>query len=114
MDDCIFCKIARKEVPAKLIYEDEQVVAFHDINPQAPIHILLVPRKHIASLHDCAEADAALMGHGLIVARNLAEREKLTGSGYRVVLNTGEGAGQSVFHIHFHLLGGRNFKWPPG
>ncbi|HEY2932022.1 MAG TPA: histidine triad nucleotide-binding protein [Acidobacteriota bacterium] len=114
MDNCLFCKISTKEIQAKLAYEDERVVAFYDINPQAPTHILVVPRKHIASLHDCTEDDAALMGHALIVAKNLAEKQKLSGSGYRVVLNTGQGAGQSVFHIHFHLLGGRSFKWPPG
>ncbi len=114
MSDCIFCKILHKEIPAQFVFEDDQTFAIRDINPQAPFHILVMPKKHVASLHDCSSSDEAILGHTLSVARNLAEKEGLQKSGYRVVLNTGAGAGQSVFHIHFHLLGGRPMKWPPG
>jgi histidine triad (HIT) family protein len=114
MSDCIFCKILRKEIPAQFVFEDEEIFAIRDVNPQAPTHILVLTKKHIASLHDCSAGEEALLGHALTVARNLAEKEGLHRSGYRVVLNTGAGAGQSVFHIHVHLLGGRPMKWPPG
>lgn len=97
-----------------MVFEDDQTVAFRDINPQAPTHILVVPKRHIASLHDCSPEEEVLLGHVLRVTRNVAEKEGLQESGYRVILNTGAGAGQSVFHIHFHLLGGRLMSWPPG
>ena len=113
MDDCLFCKIGRKEIPAKLVYEDDEVFAFEDIHPQAPTHILLCPRKHMVSLTEAATPDAALLGRLQLIAAKIAGERKLTG-GYRTVINNGEGAGQSVFHIHLHLLGGRNFRWPPG
>ena len=114
MQDCIFCKILRKEIPARVVSEDDDTIAIRDINPQAPTHILVIPKRHIAALHDCSAEDDLLMGRCLRVARDLADKEGLHKSGYRVVLNTGEGAGQSVFHIHFHLLGGRPMRWPPG
>ncbi|HEY3128408.1 MAG TPA: histidine triad nucleotide-binding protein [Acidobacteriota bacterium] len=113
MQDCIFCKILRKEIPAQIVFEDDRTFAIRDVNPQAPTHILVMPKKHVASLHDCS-SEESMLGHVLCIARNLAEHEGLHKTGYRVVLNTGAGAGQSVFHIHFHLLGGRPMKWPPG
>ncbi|HEY8712574.1 MAG TPA: histidine triad nucleotide-binding protein [Thermoanaerobaculia bacterium] len=113
-DRCLFCRIATGEIPAKKIYEDDHVIAFHDINPQAPTHVLVVPRKHIASLDEMSDADAQIVGNVLLRAAQIARDQQLTSDGYRVVVNTGEAAGQTVFHIHFHLLGGRNFGWPPG
>ena len=112
--DCLFCKIIAKEIPSKTVYEDDEAVAFEDINPQAPTHILVLPRKHIAGLNDLAAADAALVGHLHLVAAKLARERGIADSGYRTVLNTGRGAGQSVFHLHLHLLGGRGMRWPPG
>ena len=110
--NCLFCKIARREIPSELIHEDTEAVAFRDIHPQAPTHILIVPKKHIEKHADLSTQDKALLGHLHEVARTLAVREKL--SDYRLVLNNGAGAGQSVWHLHLHLLGGRNFSWPPG
>ena len=111
--DCLFCKISRKEIPAKLVYEDDEVFAFEDINPQSPAHILICPRKHFASLDEATADDQALLGKLQLVAAELARQKQLT-SGYRTVFNTGKGAGQTVFHLHLHLLGGRTFRWPPG
>jgi histidine triad (HIT) family protein len=111
--DCLFCKIAAKQIPAKLVYEDADLFAFQDVNPQAPVHILICPRKHFASLDEAQARDQAVMGKLLLVAAQLARERNLTG-GYRTVFNTGAGAGQSVFHLHLHLLGGRSFHWPPG
>ena len=113
MSDCLFCKIAAGEIPAKMAYEDDDLIAFHDISPQAPVHLLVVPRRHIASLDEADDGDAALLGKILLTLRRLA-RELRVESGYRVVNNCGAPAGQSVFHIHFHLLGGRPLGWPPG
>jgi histidine triad (HIT) family protein len=113
MEDCLFCKIAKKEIPAKLVYEDADIFAFEDIQPQAPNHILICPRKHLISLTEATEEDAAMLGKLQLVAAKLAGERSLT-SGYRTVLNNGRGAGQSVFHLHLHLLGGRDFRWPPG
>ena len=112
--DCLFCKIIQKEIPAQIVHEDELCVAFEDINPQAPVHILILPRKHLAGLNDAAPEDAPLLGHLHVVASRLAQEKGIAEGGYRTVFNTGAGAGQSVFHIHLHLLGGRNFSWPPG
>ena len=114
MADCIFCKIAKKEIPSKIIYEDDKMVAFEDINPQAPTHTLLIPKKHIETLNHLQEEDAELMGYLMLKAKVIAEEKGLDKKGYRVVANCLESAGQSVFHIHFHLLGGRAFGWPPG
>lgn len=113
MSDCVFCRIGRKEAPAKIVYEDPEIFAFEDLHPQAPTHILVCPRKHLASLQDSAAEDVAVLGQMLLVAAQLARERRLTG-GYRTVLNNGPGAGQSVFHVHLHLLGGRAFRWPPG
>lgn len=112
-ENCLFCKIAEKKIPAQLVYEDADVFAFEDINPQAPTHILICPRKHFASLDAAQPEDQALIGKLLLVAAQFARERKLT-AGYRTVFNTGAGAGQSVFHLHLHLLGGRPFRWPPG
>ena len=113
-DRCLFCRIVNGDITAKKVFEDDQVVAFNDINPQAPTHVLVVPRRHIASLDAMTEADAATIGTLLIRAAALARDLHLESDGYRLVANTGEAAGQTVFHVHFHLLGGRNFGWPPG
>lgn len=112
--DCIFCKIAKKEIPAKVIYEDEKVVAFHDINPQAPYHILVIPKKHLSTLLDLTEEDKDLIGHIYLVINRLAQDLGFAERGYRVVVNCKEEAGQTVFHLHFHLLAGRTMGWPPG
>ena len=111
--DCLFCKIGDKKIPSKLVYEDDDVFAFEDISPQAPTHVLICPRKHFASLDAAGEADQALLGKLQLVAAQLARKRNLL-EGYRTVLNNGSGAGQTVFHLHLHLLGGRSFRWPPG
>jgi histidine triad (HIT) family protein len=112
--NCLFCRIAAGEIPAGIIYQDERAVAFNDINPQAPVHALVIPRQHIESLGGASENDSALLGHLLQVAARVAREQGLSESGYRTVANTGAGAGQSVFHLHFHVLGGRPLSWPPG
>lgn len=114
MTDCLFCKIVSGDVPATLIYEDEQVVAFNDINPQAPHHILIIPRQHIVSALDLTSDDDALIGHIHQVAVRLAEKYGFAEDGFRIVNNCNEAGGQTVWHLHFHLLGGRNMGWPPG
>ncbi len=114
MEGCIFCRIIAKEIGSKIAYEDEEVVAFHDINPQAPVHVLIVPRRHIPTLNEATEDDVSVLGKMLLVAQKLAKELGVADSGYRLVLNTNRGAGQSVFHTHIHLLGGRIFHWPPG
>lgn len=115
MADCIFCKIARKEIPSSLVYEDETVVAFKDLEPQAPVHVLVIPKKHIESLLALTDEDKALVGHILAdVVPQLARELGVSEKGFRVVANTGEEGGQSVKHLHFHLLGGRSMQWPPG
>jgi len=111
--DCIFCKIAAGEIPAKIEHADEDIVAFHDINAAAPVHLLVIPRRHIASLAETTDAEAPLLGRIVSVARQLAAKFELD-SGYRVVINCREDGGQSVPHIHLHLLGGRRLGWPPG
>ena len=112
--DCIFCKIVAGEIPAGKVYEDERAVAFRDINPQAPTHALVIPREHIASLKDADESHEALLGHLLLVAARVAREAGHAESGFRTVINNGAGAGQSVFHVHVHVLGGRALTWPPG
>lgn len=112
MSKTLFQQIADGEIPAEIVYEDDRAVAFRDINPQAPTHILVVPRKPIPRADEIEESDAALVGHLFVVAKQVAADEDL--SDYRLVMNNGEGAGQSVFHIHLHLLGGRSMQWPPG
>jgi len=113
-DRCLFCRIANGEITARKVYEDDDVFAFEDINPQAPTHVLIIPRKHISSLDDLGDGDAAVIGTTLARAADIARNLHLNGDGYRLVVNTGEAAGQTVFHVHFHILGGRNFGWPPG
>lgn len=110
---CIFCRIATKELSSKIVYEDADVVAFSDLTPQAPTHVLVIPKRHIASLDEANEADAAVMGAMLLAAKKVAELARLY-SGYRVVTNCGPDAGQSVSHLHLHVLGGRSMAWPPG
>jgi histidine triad (HIT) family protein len=112
-ENCLFCKIGAKKIPAKLVYEDDEVFAFEDIAPQAPVHILICPRKHFVTLHDATVEDQSLLGKLQLVAAKLAKERNLL-SGYRTVFNNGAGASQSVFHLRLHLLGGRNFRWPPG
>ncbi|HXT15541.1 MAG TPA: histidine triad nucleotide-binding protein [Gemmatimonadaceae bacterium] len=111
-DDCLFCRIVRHEIPAKLVREDADCIAFRDINPQAPVHVLVVPREHVASLNDAK--DAAMIGRLSLIAAEIARAEGIAESGYRTVINTNGAAGQTVFHIHLHLLGGRDMGWPPG
>ena len=113
MSDCIFCCIVRYGIPAQIVQEDQHTVAFRDINPQAPTHILVIPRQHLESLDQCSQADPAILGHLLLMVQQIARDENLR-SGYRVVINNGSEAGQTVFHLHLHLLGGRPFSWPPG
>jgi histidine triad (HIT) family protein len=112
--DCIFCKIVSNQIPAKKVYEDEQVIALEDIAPVAPVHILIVPKKHLVNVLDLEPADHALVGHIHAVAAHIARERGIAENGFRIVTNTNAGAGQSVFHIHFHLLGGRSMTWPPG
>lgn len=114
MSDCLFCKIAAKDIPSKVVYEDELVIAIEDINPSAPVHILLIPRNHIASLDDISAADELLLGHIHLVARQIAREQNIAADGYRLVLNCGTLGGQEVMHLHYHLLGGREMLWPPG
>ena len=114
MSDCIFCKIVRGEIPSKSVYEDDRVVAFHDLNPQAPTHILIIPKRHIATLLDAEPEDTRLLGDLQAAAITIARQKGLDKDGFRLVTNCLEGAGQSVFHIHVHLLGGRPLRWPPG
>lgn len=111
--DCLFCKIAAGEIPARKIYEDDHLVAFHDIAPQAPVHFLVIPKKHIATLHDLEESDKPLIGHMLFTAQRLA-KELGCEAGFRCAMNCNEQGGQTVYHIHLHVLGQRQMHWPPG
>ncbi len=110
--DCLFCRIVRGEIPAKLVAQDDACIAFRDINPQAPVHVLVIPRDHIASLD--ALRDGQVLGRVGLLAAEIARAEGIAATGYRTVINTGNDAGQSVAHLHMHLLGGRSLKWPPG
>jgi histidine triad (HIT) family protein len=112
--DCLFCRIIEGEIPAELVHQDERSVVIRDINPQAPTHLLVIPREHIESLDDASRKDEALLGHLLRVAARVANTAGLAEGGYRTVINNGAGAGQSVFHLHVHVLGGRPMNWPPG
>jgi histidine triad (HIT) family protein len=114
MFGCIFCQIAEGQKPAKLLFQDEQCIAFQDINPKAPVHFLVVPRKHIPSLNENTEEHEPLYGHLLAVAARLAKEHGIDRTGFRTVINTNAEAGQTVFHVHLHILGGRILKWPPG
>jgi histidine triad (HIT) family protein len=114
MSKCLFCRIVEGEIPAEVVFKDDKAVAFEDINPQAPIHIIIIPRKHIPTLLDLEEEDQELMGYLYMVANKIAADKNLTETGYRLVVNCKRDAGQEVFHIHIHMLGGRKFSWPPG
>ncbi|MDC3952824.1 histidine triad nucleotide-binding protein [Polyangium jinanense] len=111
---CIFCKIAKKEIPAKLVLEDDDLVAFHDINAQAPIHVLVIPKQHITGIGEVTDEHVTVLGKLLVAARRIAEDAGLSQSGFRVVVNHGQHAGQTVHHLHVHVLGGRPLAWPPG
>jgi histidine triad (HIT) family protein len=112
--DCLFCRIARKELPAKVLFENERILAFEDIRPKAPVHVLVIPKDHFASLNDAPDGAGDLLGEILLRAREIARERGIGESGYRIVLNTARDSGQEVFHIHFHILGGRRLAWPPG
>ncbi|OGD15865.1 MAG: histidine triad nucleotide-binding protein [Candidatus Aminicenantes bacterium RBG_16_63_14] len=112
--DCLFCRIVRKEIAAKILFENERILAFEDIRPRAPVHVLVIPKDHVASLNEAPEGAEALLGEILLRARALAREKGVGESGYRIVLNTARDSGQEVFHIHFHILGGRRLLWPPG
>jgi histidine triad (HIT) family protein len=111
---CLFCRIVVKEIPAEFVHQDDRAVVIRDLNPQAPTHLLVIPQEHIESLDDASQKDEALLGHLLRIAARVANAEGLVEGGYRTVINNGAGAGQSVFHLHVHVLGGRPLNWPPG
>lgn len=111
---CLFCKIAQGEIPATVVFEDDDIMAFRDINPKAPTHLLIIPKRHIATINDTTDEDGKLLGNMILQARKLAQTEKLSEVGYRLVFNINSGGGQEVYHIHLHLLGGRQMTWPPG
>ena len=114
MSDCMFCKIRDGEIPSEKVYENDDVIAFRDVNPQAPTHILIIPNKHIPTINDLEDEDADVLGKMMLAAQDIAGYEGIAEDGYRLVINCNEGAGQTVFHIHLHLLGGRALTWPPG
>ncbi|HVG02476.1 MAG TPA: histidine triad nucleotide-binding protein [Nitrospira sp.] len=114
MSACIFCRIVDGGMPAKIVHQDEQALAFEDINAQAPVHVLVIPKRHVASVQDCQATDQALLGHLLLICSKIARIKNVAESGYRIVTNTGADGGQTVSHLHFHLLGGRSMAWPPG
>jgi histidine triad (HIT) family protein len=113
MDDCLFCKIIAGKIPSKKVYEDDKVFAFEDIDPKAPTHVLIIPKRHVRGLKEAQAEDAAIIGYSHLVAANIA-RDRGIEDSYRTVYNVGPGSGQSVFHLHLHLIGGRDMKWPPG
>lgn len=114
MNDCLFCKMARGEIKPDIVHEDDDLIAFRDINPQAPVHVLVVPKRHIATLDELAPDDAALVGKLILTATEIARRQGFSEPGYRMVMNCNGDGGQTVFHIHLHLLAGRRMQWPPG
>lgn len=114
MTTCLFCRIIERAVPSKIIYEDDQALAFEDINPQAPIHALVIPKRHVESIQEVRSTETSLLGHLLLTCTRIAQEKGIAASGYRIVTNTGRDAGQSIFHLHFHVLGGRPMAWPPG
>lgn len=114
MSDCLFCKMVRGEIKPDVVYEDEYVLAFRDINPQGPVHILIIPKEHIATLNELEEEHAELMGKLFLTAKKVAEKEKVAENGYRTVINCNRHGGQEVYHIHLHVIGGRQMTWPPG
>jgi histidine triad (HIT) family protein len=114
MSDCLFCKIVSKEIPSEIVLETNNIIAFNDINPQAPVHILIIPRKHISTINDLENSDSALISEMFLVAKELASEKGIAIDGYRTVFNCNSAGGQEVYHIHLHLLGGRQMNWPPG
>ena len=114
MDNCLFCNIVAGEIPADIVYEYDSIIAFRDINPQAPVHILIIPKLHISTLNDLKPEHAELIGELILSAKDIAKKEGISEAGYRTGFNCNKAAGQTVYHIHLHLLGGRNFSWPPG
>ena len=114
MENCIFCKIVRKEIPGTFVHEDKEILAFRDVHPQAPVHTILIPRDHIERVSEITEKNVSLIGKMILVGNQLAYREGLSEKGYRFVINCNRDGGQTVFHLHLHLLGGRPFRWPPG
>jgi histidine triad (HIT) family protein len=113
-DDCLFCKMVAGAIKPDTVYEDDEILAFRDIQPQAPVHVLIIPKRHIATLNDVSDGDASLLGRLLLTAKRVAEEMDIAEPGYRAVINCNRDGGQSVFHVHAHLLGGRRMKWPPG
>jgi histidine triad (HIT) family protein len=113
-EDCLFCKILAGEIPADIIYESDEAIGFRDINPQAPTHVLIIPRRHIATINDLQIGDEAVVGNMYLAAKQIAQQEGIADDGYRVAMNCNEAAGQTVFHLHLHLIGGRQLGWPPG
>lgn len=114
MENCIFCKIISREIPSSIVFEDESIVAFNDINPKAPIHILLIPKEHFDSINDIPEEKKYILSDLILKARQIAKEKGIAANGYRLVFNTGQDSGQEVSHLHLHLLGGRKMNWPPG
>jgi histidine triad (HIT) family protein len=114
MSECLFCRIGSGQIPAKVVLQDEEILAFEDVNPQAPVHVLVIPKRHIEGLNETKVGDKALLGHLLEAATQVAAKKGIAESGYRVVANTGRNGGQTVFHMHLHVLGGRQMTWPPG
>jgi histidine triad (HIT) family protein len=114
MADCIFCKVGAGQIPAGVVFQDDEVMAFEDVHPQAPVHVLVIPKRHIGGLNEAGPNDRMLLGRLLEVANLVAQKKRIVDTGYRVVANTGADGGQSVFHLHFHVLGGRGMAWPPG
>ena len=113
-DDCLFCKIANKEISSDVVYEDDDIIAFNDIDPQAPVHIIFIPKKHIETLNDISISDSDLVGRIILAIKKIAFKKGISEDGYRIVANCNSNGGQEVFHVHFHLLGGRRCLWPPG
>jgi histidine triad (HIT) family protein len=114
MENCIFCKIANREIPSRIVYEDESILAFHDIDPKAPVHILVIPKEHIPSVNELSQDNSRVIGHIFAVIPSIAQQAGIRDTGYRVVVNCGKDAGQAVNHLHYHVLGGRSLNWPPG
>ena len=114
MPECLFCRIVNKEIPSKIEYEDDELIAINDVNPQAPLHILIIPKEHIERPADVTEGDAAIIGKMVVIAKKIATQKGYAKDGFRLVLNSGPHAGQAVMHVHLHLLAGRKFGWPPG
>ena len=113
-EDCLFCQMVAGTIKPDTVYEDDDILAFRDIHPQSPVHVLIIPKRHITTLNDITDADTSLMGRLLLTAKQIAEKMEIAESGYRAVISCNRGGGQSVFHLHAHLLGGRRMKWPPG